>query len=167
MLNFGHSRQTPHTEGLESTGLPSSSSIRAGKAFGPPQRAAKRFAAVNRPHLLSLFPGTFPAPSAPLSGPRCLRRSAGHSGRACCPEVGSPPRQTVAFRFYHNFRKNTNPNPSPCRNAGSAQAFSHRAPHKRPAENPGRFERGSILAQSSLGLIHSFSARPCIILTAA
>ena len=58
-----------------------------------------------------LFPGTFPAPSAPLSGPRCLRRSTGHSGRACCPEIGSPPRQTVAFRFYHNFRKNTNPNP--------------------------------------------------------
>ena len=134
MLNFGHSRQTPHTEGLESTGLPSSSSIRAGKAFGPPQRAAKRFAAVNRPHLLSLFPGTFPAHSAPLSAPLCPRRSAGHSGRACCPEIRSNSMsnncfpilpyagraalkseatlcQTIAFRFYHTFRKNTNPNP--------------------------------------------------------
>lgn len=105
--------------------------------------------------------------SASERSPLSPGRSAGHSGRACCPEIGSPPRQTIVFRFYHNFRKNTNPNPSPCRNAGSVQAFSHRAPHKRPSENPGRFERGSILAQSSLGLIHSFSARPCIILTAA
>ena len=168
MLNFGHLRQEPSPECSEDPGPPVSSgqakrlTRRRGQPNALPRSTDRTFFFVSRD-----IPGTFPAPSAPLSGPRCLRRSAGHSGRACCPEIESPPRQTVVFRFYHNFRKNTNPNPSPCRNAGSAQAFSHRAPHKRPAENPGRFERGSILAQSSLGLIHSFSARPCIILTAA
>ena len=121
MLNFGHLRQTSPPESCRAQTSHPPCFIRAGKSFGPPQRAAKRFAAVNRPHLLSLFPGTFPAYSAPLCGPRCPRRSAGHSGRGYCPEIRSTLCQTIAFRFYHNFRKNTNPNPG----GSLTAAFSH------------------------------------------
>lgn len=60
MLNFGHLRQTsPRSPGRAQTSHPPCF-IRAGKAFGPPQRAAKRFAAVNTRTFFFCFPGHSP-----------------------------------------------------------------------------------------------------------
>ena len=47
MLNFGHLRQTSPPESCRAQTSHPPCFIRAGKAFGPPLRAAKRFAAVN------------------------------------------------------------------------------------------------------------------------
>ena len=110
MLNFGHLRQTSPSESCRAQA--SHPPVSSGQA----KRLARRRGQPNAlprstPALSFLFPGTFPAYSAPLCGPRCPRRSAGHSGRGYCPEIRSTLCQTIAFRFYHNFRKNTNPNP--------------------------------------------------------
>lgn len=60
MLNFGHLRQTSPPESCRAQTSHPPCFIRAGKSFGPPQRAAKRFAAVNARTFFFCFPGHSP-----------------------------------------------------------------------------------------------------------
>ena len=111
MLNFGHLRHTSPPESWQGPDLPSPLFHPGTQSVWPAAEGSQTLCSSQPTAPSSLFPGTFPAPSTPPSGPRCLRRSAGHSGRGYCPEIRSTLCQTIAFRFYHNFRKNTNPNP--------------------------------------------------------
>ena len=111
MLNFGHLRQTSPSESCRAQASHPPLFHPGRQSVWPAAEGSQTLCRGQRPHFLFLFPGTFPAYSAPLCGPRCPRRSAGPSGRGYCPEIRSTLCQTIAFRFYHNFRKNTNPNP--------------------------------------------------------
>ncbi len=121
MLNFGHLRQTSPSESCRAQASHPPLFHPGRQSVWPAAEGSQTLCRGQRPHFLFLFPGTFPAYSAPLCGPRCPRRSAGHSDRGYCPEIRSTLCQTIAFRFYHNFRKNTNPNPG----GSLTAAFSH------------------------------------------